>query len=525
VAAVLGLGNKVGNATVTIYNGLARPVLVEIGGARLEVEAFASASRQLDADRSYKVETRTLQGQSIESFNAEVRGSFASFVYNVASAGPLVEWTAAYGNAKARPQRLLGTPRWSTSSADTLFDEPPRSVDTSGGGATREVLTGLGNTSPGRQLDMVESEADQKRLITAHARWDLSNSRYFFRWLGLAMQLPEHAAILAARLSETPDDILILRMEQDSADENDRNKVCARHQARAEASPQNPDLQYLAARCLADPAKTEAFLAGHKQWFSHGWFAYAAGYSEAEAGHWPEALSALEQARTQVPSLTETVSVDLARIRRMIAQGRPPMIEELAKSSEQLQFLLALESGEGLEAAHLKAYPELARGNLDRAVRLAGSDPESEARLLRLVAASDGASPGLVSRALALSPEKGVDQSTVWASLGLAARMQQDLTSYQQAARRFSGKYAETVLRFIEVAGKGSDLEAAERMLNGLPLELRGQGYSVAAILLGKNAPQPWRDTAKQLLFASERPYFSPGAILLSVRDAQQRSP
>jgi hypothetical protein len=254
-------------------------------------------------------------------------------------------------------------------------------------------------------------------------------------------------------------------------------------------------------------------------------FAYAAGYSESEAGHWPEAVKAYEQARKQVPSMADAVNLDLARIRRLVAQGRPPMIEELAKSSERLQFLLALESGEGLEEPHLKAYSELARGNLELAVRLAGTKPEGEIRLLRLAAASDGASPGLVSRALALSPDKGVDESTVWASLGLAARMKKDSTLYEQAAGRIASKHAEAILRFMEVARNGKDLEAAERLLDGLPPELRGQGYSVGAILLERKAPQTWRDAAKRLLFASERPYFSPGALLLSVSNSQRPSP
>src|SRR5262249_2034464 len=158
----------------------------------------------------------------------------------------------------------------------------------------------------------------------------------------------------------------------------------------------------------------------------------------------------------------------------------------------QLQFLLALESGEGVEAPHLKAYSELARGNLERTLQLAGSEPEGHARLLRLVAASDGAGPELVSRAMALSPEKGLDDSTVWASRGLAARLHRDLTPYLQVTRRFSNEHAEILLRFMEVAQKSGDVEAAERLLNGLPPYLRGQGYSVGAILLGKKAPQPW---------------------------------
>src|SRR5207244_297352 len=130
--------------------------------------------------------------------------------------------------------------------------------------------------------------------------------------------------ILAARLSETPDDVVVLRVEQDSAPSAERRGVCARHQARALGSPQNLDLQYLATRCLDDAStRTEKFLAANKQSPEHGWFALGAGYSEAEAAHWSNALGPLELAQRKLPSLSNHLSVDLARIRRVLGQNGP----------------------------------------------------------------------------------------------------------------------------------------------------------------------------------------------------------
>jgi hypothetical protein len=53
-------------------------------------------------------------------------------------------------------------------------------------------------------------------------------------------------------------------------------------------------------------------------------------------------------------------------------------------------------------------------------------------------------------------------------------------------------------------------LGGAERLLHGLTPELRGHAYSMAAVVLGPNrTPPAWREAAKRLLFAAERPYFS----------------
>src|SRR5262245_19112530 len=163
-----------------------------------------------------------------------------------------------------------------------MFAEPPRSVRTKAAGATREVLSGLGNESPQQQLALLGAEAEQKRLVAIRARWDQSSSPHLEEWLALASELPDYPALLAARLKESPNDLVLLRIEQESAKGAERENVCARHRARAEAEPQNRDFQYLATRCLPEPAKSQAFIAGHKTWPDHGWFAIAAGHSHVE---------------------------------------------------------------------------------------------------------------------------------------------------------------------------------------------------------------------------------------------------
>ena len=505
---MLGLGGSVGSATLTVHNGLARPVVVSLGGSRLELAPFASRSQAVDADRRIAIETRSERGELIERFDAELRGSFGNFVYNVAGAAPLVEWTATYGNGQPRAPRPLGAPRWTTTSAEHLFSEPPRSISSKGGGGTREVLASLADAPASRQLAGLKNGAEQTRLILAHARWDRTASAHALERLTLAAGLPEAQKILAARLRESPDELMLLRMEQDSASDGERPAVCARHQARADAAPNCPDWRHLAARCLpSEAAKAQAFMDGHRQWPQHGWLAYAAGYSEAEAGHWFEAIGALDQARRSVPALAAAVSVDVARLCRLVGEDGAPAMGELAKASEPLRFLLSLEKGEGVESPELRAYNELAHGQWANALKTVRAAPEREARLLRLAAASDGASDDAIARAFALAPDAGIDASTGWPTLGLALRLQRDTAPFLPRLKGMHAEHAERMLRFIEQL-KGQDVVAAMRLLDGLPPELRGQACSLGAVALGAKAPRAWRDAAKRLLFASERPYF-----------------
>jgi hypothetical protein len=181
------------------------------------------------------------------------------------------------------------------------------------------------------------------------------------------------------------------------------------------------------------------------------------------------------------------------------------MLRALA-AQPRVRMLLALETGQGLESDDAKAYAQLARGNLFEALQLAAGNPEREARLVRLAAASDGARADLVSRGLVLPPAIGLDEGTVWASIALAVRMQRDPKPYFDAHGRIAPPIAEAAQRFLAAAPQGT--QAAEAQIPPVGPETRGQFYSMGVILLGSRAPAAWRDNAKQLLFASERPYF-----------------
>jgi hypothetical protein len=177
------------------------------------------------------------------------------------------------------------------------------------------------------------------------------------------------------------------------------------------------------------------------------------------------------------------------------------------KASPQLEYYARLETGEGLQGSPDSAYVALTRGELDKAVVIARRDSAVEANVLRLAAASDGASPEIQARALALGTEAGLDSDTRWASIGLAIRDGRDPKPFFPSEETMSTEDAAQFLRFIERARAG-DIAGAEQELSGFRPAARGQAYSVAVIVLGAKAPEQWRTAAKRLLFALERPYF-----------------
>jgi hypothetical protein len=94
-------------------------------------------------------------------------------------------------------------------------------------------------------------------------------------------------------------------------------------------------------------------------------------------------------------------------------------------------------------------------------------DPQEAARVLRLAAASDGASRAIVNRALALPIDQGIDEYTVWVTLGLALRERRDPAPYLALIRDYKDESADKVLEFITAARSGTNPADAEQLLDG----------------------------------------------------------
>lgn len=189
VSAVLGFGGGVANvSTLTVYNGLGLPVTVHAGNRQLTLAPFSASQMEVSLDDNVVIESRATDGSVIERFQPPLRGRAQHYVYNVAGASPLVEWTANYGSAAAQPPRFLGAPRWLTSSADVFFSEPPQSIQTKGGGATRTVLNGVGERAPAEILQLLPNDAERKQVTLMHAKWDRANARYTSEWQAMVQE-------------------------------------------------------------------------------------------------------------------------------------------------------------------------------------------------------------------------------------------------------------------------------------------------------------------------------------------------
>lgn len=195
VGTVLSFGSMAGTSTkVTVYNGLGREIMVGIGSQTIHVNAFASNEIETSMDEQTTISARTLTGQDIENFKPQLQGHLQHYIYNVAAASPLVEWTAAYGNAAEVEPRMLGAQRWLTSNVDVYFAEPPTSVKTKGGGATRTVLSGVGNQEPAKILSLLADDVSRQQVILVHAKWDENSLPVTAKWQQLATLKPPYSS-------------------------------------------------------------------------------------------------------------------------------------------------------------------------------------------------------------------------------------------------------------------------------------------------------------------------------------------
>lgn len=506
VGAVLLGGASLGKTELSIYNGLAAPVEVSVDDESVEVGPMTHATLMLDSNGQHEVEARAGHNEIIEAFRAETEEG-SRYVYNVAGAAALAEWTAVYGNVAASPERMLGAQRWSRTTADHVFTEPPQSIQgsSSGSGGTRSVLSAF--SEPQQVLSMLGSEEERTAAVTAHARWDAGDSRFVTEWMWRAAQSPRFEQIVDDRLKRNPSETITLRMQQDGSKGAAHAQVCMRHADMAAKSPGNADLQYLAIRCTKDgPEQDERFLAAYARWPDNGWLQMAAGYVWAGRQQWTKALELMGQAAQKLPMTSEWTAIDMARIRRM-AEGTSASVEDLRSHSAMLSQLLSLEAGAGTDGTPYAAYASLAKGDLESGLAQASHSPIEDDVLL-LAAASDGAPSEAIQQALRSPTKDGTDDTRTWLMLALASRENRDIAALMTTAGASENPDSAAIMRFFEQVRSGADAPTAEAALGNVSPQARGVAYAMAVVMRGSQCPAQWRDGARRLLFAPERPYF-----------------
>ncbi|SHH39159.1 M48 family metallopeptidase [Massilia sp. CF038] len=517
VAAVLSASNfSAGHGTsvfsaepaLSVYNGLGVAVSVTVDGRSVTVAPGAHAPLVLPAAGRHHIEARSPDGSLIEQFDEnELEGSHP--VYNVAGAAPMVEWYAPYGSVPDKAPQHLGAPRWINSYADHRFEEPPASVSGSKyqRGSYRSILAGGAGAFPESQLGILKKDADRARLALTHARWDSTTLPDTEEWLGYASLDSGFAPVLADRLARTPDDVLLRRVQLDAAAADARAPLCAEAAARAAGAPDDGNRAYLALRCQREDSSAEARTRrALARWPENGWMRTSAAYFTLESANWADALPELEAAMQALPFRAPLLALNIARIQRY--RGGQLDLAALAARSPRLAQLLKQERGEGQLAGPGQMYSLLTAGNLAGALNAAETDPQAKAYLLRLVAASDGASAVQIAQALALPPEQGTSLGSAWVMLAVAARQGEDLAARRAQALEITGRYGPSMMAFFDGVRKGMPAPQAERLLVGVGPELRAHAYAGAIVLLGKKAPDEWRKVVRTVLFAPERPYF-----------------
>ncbi|CAN7350585.1 M48 family metallopeptidase [Polaromonas sp. LjRoot131] len=508
IVGLMGLDGSFGNASVTVFNGLDRAVVAQLGGERVNLQPGQKSRRSVPADQPLAISAKTAEGTTIESFEAKADAIGTEYVYNVASASPLLEWTASYGSAAQIPERPLGAPRWLQTRVDAILEKPPEQISTKGQGGTRSVLSSAPTRSTRENLGLTTDPEARKTVILMHARWDAAGSPGVLDWLGLASMYPEAAEIFRQRLAADPLDMAVLRVEQDLPAAGKPDAVCDRDRQLAARHPANTDLKYLVVRCMPDgPPRDAAFVAGHRESPANPWFGYASGFSLAATGQWPAAERAFGAALKFAP-LADRTALELARVRRLQA-GEKAGLDDLAPRSEQLRMILALDKPNGakLQGQDL-FYSELARGHIDVARSAMGSAGPGYSRMLRFMAASDGAPDDLVQRSLALPVTEGIDQESLWSAVGLAIRHKRKTEDLLQVVRQLPSEQGAAMLRFIDALENGRDVKKAEEAMQYAWPGLKGQAYVMGTVVMGKAAPANWRDYAKRALFTTERPYL-----------------
>lgn len=508
-----------GEATVHVYNGLGVPVVVTIEGESVRVGPRRSAELELPATDGADVRAVVEGGREIEAFEADIEHGRADYAYNVGGAAPLVAWQAVYtaGGGGDGAQRAIGAPRWLQTDADVVFREPPTSVSTSrsSGSVTRDVLTGVGDAPPFGAIEAVPDPEEQARMMYAHVRFDPSSDPNLGGWLQLMADDPRLPALIAERVEASPQDPFWLGVELDLAEgDAERAAVCARH--RSLDAPE-PVREYAATRCVDDPEVRDARWAElHDRFPTDPWIQVSLGYAHARHGRWDDAAPLLGAARSpRMGAAWPSVAVDIARIRRRGAP-QPAMVrlDDLTAASALLRSLLLFEVGaaqtpEGERYVH--PWRMLHRGQIADAVAAAPAvDDDNHHALLRMAAASEGASAGVASDAWALPPTAGVGPATVWATMAAAAREGQDWATFAEQARDYESEADVAALERIVREGLGNDDPAVvDDVAGGLAPRMRGHAYVMGIVIFGDRARPEWRREARGLLFGNERPYFA----------------
>jgi Zn-dependent protease with chaperone function len=500
IAGLLIVGTLGGRPDLTIYNGLAIPVQVEVGDVKFTVQPNGFEEIRLPAADNVSVHAAS-GAMEIESFNQHVDDALGHYVYNIARASPLILWYAVYGNATRPKPQLLGNPRWIDTSADYIFVNPPGSVSTKFGGKTLNVLSSASKENVMTQITMMPVHVDIEEAINAHVRFDPSNSPQFPDWMLRSGGLNYVFDLVQERLKNYPDDVYALRAEHDFAPAAQRAEICRKQTALAQKHPDSGDLQYLAIRCMSkDDAERRALQAALAHFPNNPWLHLVGGYKALQAEQMDEMIRHFTITFAQLPATRSWVNLDIARLRRL--QNPEADLSDLIKGAPLLDSYHDLETNSHQEGP-AKAWSYFIHGDLQQAHQLA-VPRRNGVMLILLLAASDGAQHDWAAQLLTAGPTQ--DWSLEMAIYGeaLAVREHRDTMLFKKRIAELDDD--PRMQRIFQAMQDGKTVDEADWA--ALSLSERGTMEAAGLIMQGQAAPAKWRLEAKRLLFGTERPYF-----------------
>jgi Zn-dependent protease with chaperone function len=485
IGLIILAAHWVGSATVHVINGLNRDVVVVIDDQVISVGPRSHADVDVDPTAQVSVRARTKEGVFIESFEAPAIDQYADYAYNVAQAAPLVEYMP-----ERQEREAVGVERWRKMIASRVLDADE---NTEVRNNDQLFLIGPAKLDPQAMLDL--AGADAPVVALAHTRWDPPTSTNFETWFGPAQSDPSFAALLAERIAALPDDVMLRRYEQE---QGPHDEVCARHRKRAAEVPDSSGWQYLAARCIEDPASlNDAMSTLATKWPDDPWIMYAHAGALADREKFDEATRLLATSMWRLPGARAAHARLAARIAQ--ASGKP-VSRKLFEQDPLLATLLDTDNGDsaGLQGDRA-VFHNLRLGNLASALAAAKHDP----RIAVLVACSDGATPAQVEYGAVIGPDKVPTDVAIYA-YALALRTGHDGTPFRMLVDNMDDRQA---IDFVDQVHKAPPRELAT-ITPPVDLKARGVAYAAATVLLGDATPSAWRDAAKRTLFVIERPYL-----------------
>lgn len=512
--AALYFGTRSYVTTMFVYNGLSIPITVQYEDGTVNVHPNDYEEVDVDYGKDYLFKALTKDDKVIDSVQSDFSNKSSKYIYNVANAALLIQMPVYYGNNVPVAERdYAKTDKWVGTNADYVLRDAPSSISSSSSLSviTKHAFMAFSDINPMGIISTIDNEAQYKEIINAHVLWDDKEAPNTMTWLSLANMSDNATEVINERIQNNPGDVMSLRALYEASDSLQQIKLAEKFTAISRDNPNDPDYYYLATRTIKDEVQeNEAFIKGHEKWKSHPWLAFASAYSYAKNKQWQDAYNAYVVVSKTNVSLAEAISLDAERIRRLLSNipnGKASSSPIIA--SENVKFYTDLENGilENGTSDPYYVYALLAKGETLKAYNFSKRNKEQHAYALRLIGASKHATNQMITEALALSNEEGINDSTVWSAVGLAIQKGKSYDAYMPYIKSLTD--INTVKEFITHV-KSKRFKRAEEVIMRLDFRLKSNFFTLANIILKDKAPTAWKKSMQHLLYPDERPFLYP---------------